>query len=68
MGVKCFNHVIERELKFCESADFDFFKQAKFSFIEKLEDLGCIGLFNASDEVYPQLIRLFFANLEKVEP
>jgi len=32
--------------------DFDFFKQGKFSFAEKLENLGYIDLFNVSDKVY----------------
>jgi len=40
MGVKHFKHVIERELVVYEFVDFNFFKHAKFSFIEKLENLG----------------------------
>ena len=35
---------------------------------EKLENLGCIGLFDVGDEVCPQLVHLFYANLEKGEP
>jgi len=53
MGMRCCNHVIKKELAFYESIDFDFFNQAKFFFIKKLEDLGYMGLFNISNEVYP---------------
>jgi len=52
---------------FYESVDFDVLRQAKFSFVEKLEDLGCMSLFNVNYEVYPQLVQLFCANFEKVE-
>jgi len=53
MGVNCFNHAIEREFVFCESIDFHFLKHEKFSFVEKLKNLDCMGLLNVSDEVYP---------------
>ena len=53
----------------CESVDFNFLRKApKCSFVDNLEKLGCIDLFNVSDEVYPQLVLLFYANFEKVEP
>ena len=53
MGVKCFNHVVERELVPCEFVDFNFMKHVKFSFVKKLKKLWCVGLFEVSDEVYP---------------
>ena len=65
MKVKCFTHVIKKELVFCKSVDYEFFKQASFSFIEKLENLCCVSLFNIGDKVYPQLVRLFFATFQK---
>ena len=51
--VKWCNHVIERELVFFGFVDFDFSKKANFSFVEELENLGCI---NASDKVYAQIV------------
>jgi len=45
-----------------------FITHAKFSFVEKLEKLGCMGLFQVRDEVYPQLARLVYANFENVDP
>ena len=66
-GVKCFNYVIEKEL-FYEAVDFEFFKQAKFFFLKKLENMGCMSLFNIDDEVCPQLVHPFYANFKKLEP
>ena len=37
LGIKRYNHVVERELVFCGFIDPDFLKKAKFSFVEKLE-------------------------------
>jgi len=53
IGVKHFNHVVERELMFCEFIDFKFLRHVKFPFVEKLENLGWMGLIELSDEVYP---------------
>jgi len=52
IGDKFINHVIRWELVFYESVDFDFFKHAEFSFVKKLNNLGCISLFNISVEAY----------------
>jgi len=60
--------VVKRELIFCEYVDFEFLTKANFSFFEKLENLGCMSLFDLSNEAYPQLIILFYANFEKVKP
>jgi len=43
------------------------FEIGKIFFLEKLENLGCMGLFDVSNEVYPQLVRPFYASSEKVE-
>jgi len=67
MGVKQFNYVVERELVFCEFTDFNFLRHAKFSFVQKLEKFGCMGVFKVSDKVYPQSVCLFYANFEKEE-
>jgi len=50
-----------------EFVHFDFLRQEKFSFVEKLEKLGYMKLFDVSDEVYLQLVSVFHANFEKVE-
>jgi len=47
--------------------DFDFLRKVKFSFIEKLEKLDFIGLFDASDKVILNWLD-YVANFEKVEP
>jgi len=36
--IKCFSHVVENELVFCESVDFKFLSKAKFFFVKKLEN------------------------------
>jgi len=48
IGVKWFNHVVKRELVFCNFADFNFLRQAKIYIVKKLV-LGCMGLFEVSD-------------------
>jgi len=53
---------------FYEAFDFQFLKQVKFSFVEKLENLGCISLFNIGVEVYTQLVCLFYGNVGKLKP
>ena len=67
LGVKRYNYIIKRELMCCWHVDFDFLRKAKLSFVEKLEKLGYMKLFDVSDEVYLQLVSVFHANFEKVE-
>jgi len=50
-GVKCYNYVADQELVYCEFIDFDFLRNAKFPFAEKLEKLGCKGVFDVSNNV-----------------
>ena len=59
-GLLHFNHVAETKLVFL--------RKVKNSLVDKLENLGCMGLFDVSNEVYPQLFCLLYANFEKVEP
>jgi len=68
MAVKHFNHIVERGLVSCKFVDFRFLRHTELPFVEKLENLGYMGLFKVSDEVYLQLVRSFYANFMKVEP
>ena len=67
LGLKKFNNMVNWELVFYEF-EFAYFKNPKFSFVGKLENLGCIGLFEVGDVYYPSLVHLFYANFVQVVP
>jgi len=43
----------KEEIGGCEFIAFNFLRHAKFCCVEKLETLGCMGIFEASDEGHP---------------
>jgi len=48
--------------------DFEFLNHAKFSYVEKLESLGCRGLFEVVDFCFLRLVHLFYVKLMKIVP
>jgi len=49
LAIKPCNHIVKKDLVHCKFVNFDFLKKAKVSFIEKLENFGCVILFYVSD-------------------
>ena len=45
--------------------DIEFFESGKFGFFEQLVKHNSLELLDLGDVVYPCLVRLFYANLEK---
>jgi len=60
------NHIVEKELICCEFVEFDFLRKAMLSLVKKLQNVGCIRLFDVSDEEYPALVRIFMLTLKKL--
>jgi len=53
-----------RSISMCGKVDVQIFTYEKFGFFERLIMDKCLGLLDLGDVVYPQLVRLFYANLK----